>query len=379
MQFAAIVGQQRLKQDLVRLANGGRMPHAILLSGPEGTGGLPISLAFAQYVFCTGDKSEDSCGECPNCQKTQRLEHADLHLTFPVFGPKALSNQYIREFRAFVQEQPYGTTFDWLQSIEAENKQGNITAEECNKIIENLSFKSYEGGKKIQIVWRPEYLNKEGNKLLKLIEEPPADTLMLFVAENPEDILGTIRSRTQLIRIPPIAPEDISTALISRDLATGAAAQQIGRLAQGSFNEAVSLTQHLSNDMLPVVRDWFNALFTNNGFGLVKFAEGQAKGGREQQKHLLRYVLELLEAAVRATYLPPETLLLPQDEVAFVTKLAARRFDPAVWKELCDLITKTEYFIERNAAAKLQLLVLSIKMQQVIRTAVPMTASAGRQ
>lgn len=159
------------------MARRNTMPHALMLTGKEGSGGLPMALALAQYILCEQPGERDSCGACASCQKVSRLEHADLHLTFPVFGAKALSDTYVREFREFARQTPYGSEYDWLQTIEAENKQGNITSEECEAILRNLSFKSYEGGRKVQLIWMAERLGKEGNKLLKLIEEPPAGTL----------------------------------------------------------------------------------------------------------------------------------------------------------------------------------------------------------
>jgi DNA polymerase-3 subunit delta' len=162
MLFQDVAGQAAAKRSLVQMWQGGRMPHAILLLGREGTGGLPLSLAFAQYVLCEAKTDQDSCGACANCQKVQRLEHADLHLSFPSIKYKpsepTKSAYFIKEFRQFVHNTPYGTTYDWLQEIEAENKQGNISAEECRIIINDLSLKSYEGSTKIMIMWRPEYL-----------------------------------------------------------------------------------------------------------------------------------------------------------------------------------------------------------------------------
>lgn len=367
MQFKDVVGQAYTRRELMQLANGGRLPHALLFLGREGTGGLPLALAFAQYLFCTGDKQNDSCGICPSCQKVAQLEHADLHLTFPVFGAKVISNQYIKEFRSFVHQHPYGSTYDWLQAIDAENKQGNITADECEKILENLSLKSYEGGYKVQIIWRPEYLGKEGNKLLKLIEEPPLNTILLFVAEDAAAILQTIVSRTQLIRIPPIAATDIAEALVERGVTEARNATQISQLANGSYTEALQLVEHLSNDLLPQVRDWFNSLFTNNGIGLVQFADARAKDGREQQKGFLRYVLELLEGAIRATYIPVDSLPIGKEEAGFISRLAARRIPIDSLKELSQLITDTIYQIERNASAKVQVMALSLRMQHVLK------------
>jgi DNA polymerase-3 subunit delta' len=366
MQFSDVAGQATAKRNLIQMSQGGRMPHALLLLGREGTGGLPLALAFAQYVLCEAKTAEDSCGQCPNCQKTQRLEHADLHLSFPAFGPKVLSAQYIREFRQFVLGTPYGTTYDWLQAINAENKQGNITAEECRKIIEELSLKSYEGGTKIQVMWRPEYLGKEGNILLKLIEEPPADTLMIFVAENTEEILPTILSRTQVVRLTPIPPAEIAAALVKRNLADERKAAQIGQMADGSFTEALSLVDHVEDDLLPAVRDLFNGVFTNNGFKLAAFSDKWSKAGREGIRHLLGFTLSLMEGALRVSYLPEAIHTLSPQEGEFARRLAARRLSTDALKQMIDAITDASYHIERNAHSKSVLMALCLKMRQAL-------------
>ena len=226
MQFKEVIGQQEVKLHLREMVSDNRLSHALLFLAREGAGGLPLAISFAQYIMCEkvqqaflppppslfGEEilavefPSDSCGECPSCVKASQLVHPDIHFSYPVFtkksGSKALSTDFIVEWREFVRQYVYGNVFDWLQSVEAENKQGNISADECNEISRKLSIKSFESGYKILILWMPEYLGKEGNKLLKIIEEPPANTLFLFVAENEEQILQTILSRTQLIRIP---------------------------------------------------------------------------------------------------------------------------------------------------------------------------------
>ncbi len=371
MLFSRIAGQQVAKQGLLRMMQRNQLPHALLLTGHEGTGGLPMSLALAQYIFCTNKTGNDSCGVCASCGKIQKLEHADLHLSFPAISPKpgtkALSRHYIQEFREFVSQTPYGTTFEWLQHINAENKQGNIPAEECRSIIENLNLKSYEGGSKIQIIWRPEYLGKEGNILLKLIEEPPADTYLILVAENTEAILPTILSRTQIIRLAPLSATDIATALTERDLADERKAMQTGHLAGGSFTEALRILRDTENDLFPDVRNWFNGIFTNNGLMIAGFVEERAKEGREQQKNFLRYVIQLLEQTLRCTWLPQVPLPLPPEEAQFVQRLAARGLPGDTIRQMVKAITDTIYHIERNAHAKTQLHALSIRLVHIIQ------------
>ncbi len=348
-----------------------QLPHALLLTGPEGTGGLPLALALAQYIFCTNRSDNDSCGACTSCGKVQQLQHADLHLSFPAIAPKsgvkALSRHYIQDFREFVAQTPYGTTFEWLQHINAENKQGNIPAEECRSIIENLNLKSYEGGSKIQIIWRPEYLGKEGNILLKLIEEPPAGTFLILVAENTEAILPTILSRTQIVRLAPLSAIDIAKALTERNLADERKAIQAGHLAGGSFTEALRILRETEHDLFPEVRNWFNGIFTNNGLMMAGFVEDRAKEGREQQKNFLRYVIQLLEQTLRCTYLPGVPLPLPPEEAQFVQRLAARGLPYDTLRQMVKAITTTIFHIERNAHARTQLHALSIRLAHIIQ------------
>jgi DNA polymerase-3 subunit delta' len=371
MLFSKVVGQATAKESFFRMWHSNHIPHALLLLGKEGTGGLPLALAMAQYIFCQNKHEHESCGKCVNCHKVSKLEHADLHLSFPTIPPnanaKAMSRHYIQKFREFVHYHLYGSTYDWLQYIEAENKQGNITAEECREIIDTLNLKSYEGGKKVHIIWRPEYLGKEGNILLKLIEEPPADTIILMVAENTEDILPTILSRTQTLKLSPIAPKDIAEALIHKSNTDPKHAAQVAHMADGSYTEALRMLKHSENNLFEAVRNWFNVLFTNNGPGISKFAEEWSKAGREQQKNLLQYVIQLLEQALRTSYLPHLDPALPEEEAQFVKKLAARNLPLSLMNTLVHELTQTIYYIERNAHSRTQLHALSIKMVYALK------------
>lgn len=370
MLFADIPGQKTAKEGLLKMWQNNHFPHALLLAGNEGVGGLPMALALARYIFCEQKQDNDACGQCSACSKVQRLEHADFHLSFPTISPKpgtkAMSKYYMQEFREFVGQAPFAGTYDWLQFINAENKQGNITAEECREMIDTLNLKSYEGGAKVQIIWRPEYLGKEGNILLKLIEEPPADTYLLLIAENTEEILATILSRTQMVRLAPVPAPDIADALVRRKLADDAKALQVGYMANGSYAEALRILQHAENDLFPEVRSWFNTLFTNNGVAIAAFAEHWSKAGREQQKNFLHYIIQLLEQAVRVRYLPQHPPALPDGEADFVRKLAGMNVSLETINRMVKEITDTIYYIERNAHSKTQLHVLSVKMVYAI-------------
>ncbi len=371
MLFSNVVGQQGAKSGLFKMWHNNVFPHALLIIGAEGTGGLPLALAVAQYVFCENKGATESCGKCPGCSKAARLEHADLHLSFPTIPPKsgvkANSRHYVQEFREFVRQSPYGTTYDWLQHINAENKQGNITAEECNEIIDVLNLKSYEGGKKLLIMWRPEYLGNQGNKLLKLIEEPPPDTIIILVAEKKENILSTILSRTQDIKLGPISAADIADALRTRLDTDPARAAQVAHIAMGSYTEALRLVRHIDNDLFPEVRLLFNNIFTNNGIGIGKFVEEWSKAGREQQKNFLYYIVQLLEQAIRVRYRPDAMDLLPEQEAQFVKKLAVNPITDEGFALMSKTISDTSYYIERNGHAKTQLHAMAIRLKYIIK------------
>lgn len=371
MQFSDITGQQAAWNGLRNLYASGHLPHALLFTGKEGTGGLPLVIAFAQYIFCERKTGNDSCGQCSGCIKVSRLSHPDLHLTFPAISPKAgskpLSRLLLPEFREFVAQNPYGTCFEWLQFINAENKQGNIPAEECREMIDRLNMKSYEGGYKIQVIWRPEYLGKEGNILLKMIEEPPPDTLIFMIAEEPEKVLATILSRTQQVRLLPLTSSEITDALIKKRNADPRKAAQVAQLAEGNYRQALELLNYTGNDMLPGMSTWFNAVFSNNGDAMNKWVEDMSKTGREQQKSFLQFAQQLLGHALRMSLIPSYNASLPDDELTFIRKVVQQGFSPEVYRLMNDSISKVIYHIERNAHSKTQLLYLSIQMQYHIK------------
>lgn len=369
MLFTEVVGQSAAKDHLLGMWRQNHLPHALLVCGPEGAGGLPLAFALAQYIFCQSKGTNDACGHCANCGKVAKLEHADLHLSFPTIKIEAkkeiLSINFLKDFRAYTRKHPYTTTYHWLQAIKAENKQGNISADECRAIIESLSLKAYEGGQKILIMWRPEMLGKEGNMLLKMIEEPPADTVIILVAESEENILPTILSRVQQIKLPPIKSSEIEQALLNLGKIEANKARQISLMSEGSFSEALSLLAHFENDQFPMVRGFFNAIFTNNGLAMAKFTEELAKQGREAQKNFLKYVIHLLENTLKESYSGHSRL--QNEELAFVKKLASFGLSFDTVNYLIDALNTTIYLIQRNANSKSQLFAMCVKMMHAIQ------------
>jgi DNA polymerase-3 subunit delta' len=199
MRFKDIIGQEAIKQRLINSVNENRVSHAQLFLGPEGSGSLALAVAYAQYLSCEDKQTDDSCGVCSSCRKYQKLMHPDLHFSYPFFAKHKddTALTYIEQWRDAFTANPYLSLDIWRGYLEAENKQANINIAECHQIIKKLSFKPFESAYKILILWLPEYLDKEGNALLKVIEEPQPNTLFLLVAQNQDQILNTILSRTQ--------------------------------------------------------------------------------------------------------------------------------------------------------------------------------------
>ncbi|ASZ10486.1 DNA polymerase III subunit delta' [Chitinophaga pendula] len=372
MLFSDIIGQENISQHLIQSIQQNRLGHALLLLAPEGAGGLPLGLALTQYLVCEDKQENGACGRCSACIKASQYIHPDIHFSYPVIprkpGDKPVSTDYVAEWREFINSFPYGNAYDWLQFIGAENKQGNITALECQDIIRKLSLKSFESGYKILLMWMPEYLGNEGNRLLKLIEEPPPDTLFILVAENQEQILATILSRTHLIKINPLPKPILVDALVHRSNATPARAQQVATIAMGNYREALSLLQHAEDDYHELLRTWLNFIFTGNKPSLQQWIENisSAKMGREKQKQFLRYFINLLEHTVRLQYLDKAQLAFSDDEVDFAAKLQKLANLQQI-EQICTALDNACYYIERNANGKILFHALSIQLQYIFR------------
>ncbi len=386
MAFDAVIAQHSVKQHLQDMVKQNRLSHALIFVGKEGSGALPLAIEFAKHVVCQPKEApivEDLFGglsampvsisedeQHAALQRAEQLIHPDLHFSFPVItkktGEKPTSADFIKEFREFIKIYPYGNVYDWLQHIGAENKQGNITAEECNDIIKKLSLKSYESEYKVLILWMPEYLGKEGNKLLKLIEEPPPNTLFILVAESEENILPTILSRCQLVKIPMLSINDVQQALIERCNVDAATARQVASICEGNYREALQLLQHNEEDWQSLLKNWLNYVVKKMLSEQVKWIDEMSKLGREKQKQFLRYFNHLLEQSIRIKVLGADNIILPDSEKDFairLNKIASVSQQEAIVEEL----DKAMYYIERNANGKMLFQALSIKLHHIIQ------------
>ena len=372
MLFSNVIGQEDIRQQLIKSTEQNRLSHANIILAPEGAGGLPIALAFAQYLVCEDKQSDGACGKCGACLKAGKYIHPDIHFSYPVIprkpGDKPVSSDYAAEWREFIDAQPYGNAYDWLQFIGAENKQGNITATECQDIIRKLSLKSFESTYKILLMWMPEYLGNEGNRLLKLIEEPPDNTIFLLVAENQEQILATILSRTHLIKVNPLPKEVMIDALMKRAQIPAPKARQAATIAAGNYREALQLLQQSDDDYHDLLRNWLNYIFTGNRVALQGWIEGIAstKMGRENQKQFLRYFINLLEHTLRLKYIDRSQLAFSDEETDFAGKLQ-KLADLQQMELIMQELDNACYYIERNANAKLLFHALSVKLQYIFK------------
>ena len=402
MLFKNVIGQHDVKQHLIEMVQHNRLSHALLFLGKEGSGALPMAMAFAQYISLlpntsdakpepslfgepievklpsNADEADTWMQKQASFSKGEQMVHPDIHYSYPVITKKAgsppLSSDYATEWREFMQQYPYGNVYDWLQFIGAENKQGNITAQECNDIIRKLNLKSFESGYKILVLWMPEYLGKEGNKLLKLIEEPPADTLFILVAENENSILSTILSRCQLVKIPAMQPKDIEGSLVSKAGITGDNARLIANASEGNYREALQQLQHADEDYYNLLREWLNAILRSGPAAQIKVIEEIARLGRENQKQFLRYFIHLLEQALRldvATGVLKEAVLaaMSSGEQEFAVKLN-KQINIEQKEAIAEELDKASYYVERNANAKILFHAMTIKIFHIVKSGV---------
>ena len=366
MLFNDVIGQKDLKLELIEMINTERVPHAQLFLGPSGSGKLAVAIAFAQYLLCEGDKKEDACGKCPSCSKVQKFIHPDLHFSFPFVGAKNTSNNFLSEWRLALKDNPYMDINQWLQLIGAENKQGNINKDECLNIIRKLSLKSFESEFKVLIMWLPEYLGKEGNRLLKLIEEPPENTFFILVAENQELILNTILSRCQIIKINQLSDEDIVEGVMKQEEMSIEQARSIAYMASGNFNEALQLFDKNENDNAKLFLEWMRICYKGNGVEMVPWVENFASIGRENQKHFLRYALHFLREYMLVKLTGDQNLRLQDKELK--TALNLRKvIELDQIPEMSKLFDDCYYHVERNANPKVLFLDASITLNRILK------------
>lgn len=370
MYFAQVIGQAPVQRTLRKMVQQQRTPHALLLLGPEGCGKLTLALAYARYLLCAQPGPDDACGQCGHCRKMDKLIHPDMHFSFPTVGSKATSDNFLTFWREALLENPYLNANDWLQHIGAENRQGNITKEECVAIVKKLSLKTFEADAKIMLIWMPEYLAKEGNRLLKIIEEPPANTYFILVAESAERILNTILSRCQLVKVPTLSDEELVKGLQEKKPALADRLPGVAHLSEGNLNTALKLAREQADSYADLFLDWMRKGYRGHGVELVKWAEQFAKLGRENQKHFLFYALHFMRELLVHKVTGREDIRLQSTERNAAIKLAGIT-EVDQMEAIVELLTECHYHIERNANPKIRMLDAGIQLHQVLRRKTP--------
>ncbi|OOQ61316.1 DNA polymerase III subunit [Mucilaginibacter pedocola] len=366
MQFREITGQHAVKQRLVSSVTENRVSHAQLFLGPEGSGSLALAVAYAQFLSCEDKQPDDSCGVCASCRKYQKLMHPDLHFSYPTFGtPKESAIDFIEQWRTALSENPYLNLDTWRGYLDSGNKQANINILECHQIIKKLSFKPFESVYKVLILWLPEYLDKQGNALLKIIEEPQPNTLFLLVAQNQDQILNTILSRTQLVKIPPLGFDEIQEYLVANHNQTETAAAEIAYLSNGSMAEALSMLQQDSKGYHNLFVQWLRLCFGNKGLEVLSFVDSSSKMGRENQKNFLRYGINFIRECCLISAGAEAMVHLPAQELDTARKMAAV-MNIAQSETIIDELEKAHYHIERNANPKILFLDVSLQIIKVL-------------
>jgi DNA polymerase-3 subunit delta' len=378
MLFRNVLGQEPVKKRLIQSVRDNRISHAQLFFGPEGTGKLPLAIAYAQYMCCEHPSEDDSCGSCPSCIKYNKLAHPDLHFAFPVVNTnrgagKSVSDHFIEQWRETVTANPYISENQWYGVIDAENKQGFISRNESNEVLRKLSLKSYEAPYKVLIIWLAEKMNASAaNALLKLIEEPPDRTVFLLVAEHTDQIIPTILSRTQMIRIAPLDEKAIRVGLQERFSGDEKLIEDVIRRSNGNFSTAVQLMESGEQE-----REHFEEFiflmrkcYGREIIELHRWTEKVAGWGRERLKLFLSYALRMIRENFMLNLQQKEITYLSEREADFSMRFSPFIHQGNVFAMAAEFQRAIEH-IEANGYAKLVLLDLAIKNILLLKQPAP--------
>jgi DNA polymerase-3 subunit delta' len=378
MFFEEITGQHVVKEHLLNMVKLGRISHALMFAGPEGNGKLALAVAFAQYLFCTDRKQNESCGICPSCKKTEKLIHPDLHFVFPVVktkkNSKPVSNDFIELWREFVLKSYYHGFSEWLKIMNPDNQQAGIFTQESSEIIKKLNFKPYEAEYKVMIIWMPDKMNiTASNKLLKILEEPPVNTIFILITENTDKILTTIQSRTQIINIPKINNRDMYISIKEKYNFAEEKLQEIIRISGGNFLKAQEIINsgfnENSSDLFEKFTGFMRLVYAVKVQDLIEFSENISKQGREYQKEFLENALRMIrenfilntvhEKADHILYLTDKERQFSENFSKFITNKNIFK----IFQEL----SEAHNHIERNGYGKLVFLDLALKMAKLLK------------
>lgn len=370
MKFADIPGLDSVKARLIRSVKDGKVAHAQLFSGKPGTLNLPLALAYTTFLHCQNRTDNDSCGTCPACSKSSKYVHPDTHFVFPLGNIKGdkdddrFKADILKTWRAFLLEQSFGTIDDWAAAYGGEDKQAIISREESREIIRTLSLKSFESPFKIMIIWLPEYMHPSAsNGILKILEEPPANTFFILVSNDAERMLPTILSRLQIVQVPLLSDEELEGWLKQFSDDESKLSQAI-QLAEGNAGLAKKLLDVAENSHQQLFADWMRACFKKEYGKLVALADEFHESDKTMQRNFLSYSLAMLRetllhrsgaAAINRTKGGELKFIQDFSKVMTVEKI----------EESGKLISESSMFLERNGSAKMIFLDLSLQVSKM--------------
>lgn len=372
--FSKVVDHAALKARLIGNIREGRVAHAQLFMGPRGGGNLPLALAYARYLLCTDRHVEDACGRCSSCLQMNKMEHPDLHLEFPIFLSEKVRvcEPFTPLWRQAVLAEPYLDVELWRSRLESENKQLRMGVDIAQEVQRRLSLRSFMGGYKVMFIWLPELMDVPAtNKLLKVVEEPEPNTVFLLVSSDAEQLLPTILSRSQLVKVPALRPTELAGALRERYPELGEEeSMAIALRSEGDMLEAVDMAGKSEEALFIFFRDWLRACFRREVSVALEFGEAFQKMGREGQKSLMRYGLYLIRQCILRWQNVPELVRVLGQEQEFVQNFS-RLLNEANAEGIRHELEAAHYHIERNANPKILFNDLSYRMMALLRSATP--------
>ena len=372
MQFSNVVGQTQLKEQLINSAKADKISHAHLFLGKLGHGGLPLALSFVQYILCENRLEQDSCGTCPSCMKVTKNQHPDVHFSFPtVQAISQTSDALLKEWREQIAENPYFDLNTWIKKSDEKERKPIISVHESQQIIKKLSLRSFEGGYKVMIIWHPEEMNTAcANKLLKIIEEPPARTLFILVAESQDKLLQTILSRTQTTLVPRLSIDDMRDYIVANGLAGKGVAESIASRSDGNLIEALNLISESGDkdENYLLFTQLMRVCYRKNVVDMMEWSEEIAATSKESQKMFLSYSLHMFRQSLLRNYTENHLTRVSEDENGFLDNFA-RFITGNNVQDFLQTFSDAHYHIERNANSKILFTNLCFQVMRFIHAA----------
>jgi DNA polymerase-3 subunit delta' len=372
VKFSEIIGQEKVKAEIIKEINSGKIAHAKLFHGKSGYGTLPLALAFVQYLFCEQKTDSDSCGICPSCKRVREFTHPDVHYVYPIVkSVHGTSMGAIEVWRKKLSENPYFDLLEWGELHEIKNNKLIIPTEESVEIIKKLNFKSYEGGAKVMLIWMPEEMhNSCSNKLLKILEEPPQNTYFLLIAENQDRMLNTILSRTQKVEVPRIELADLSNFMQKKSDLNREEADFIASFSEGDYLMALSYIEE--SEAKDFYREQFiqmmRSSYKKDVLGMLDWADKFSSQPRERQKFFFIYSLHMFRQSIMMNYIGEELTHVTKEEEHFL-----KNFSPFISgnniREFQETFNDGYYHIERNANSKILFTQLCFQTMRYIHAA----------